>query len=81
MHHNLTHCLTVPWHIVHVRIDDPCAVSNHIALTLPGEEARLLCWRKVIPFRVPFADSVGAVGFSQAIDVNRAEVEYLHLSK
>ena len=70
VHHHLAHRLTIARHIVHRLIDDTYAIGGHIALALPGEEARLLSRRQRVPFLVPFTNGIRTIGLGQSIDVN-----------
>ena len=81
VHNDLAHRLTVARHIVHMLIHDASAVSNDVPLPLTRKQTSLFRLWQSVPLRMPLAHGIRAVGLGQAIDVNRAQVELVHLSQ
>src|SRR5579884_899287 len=80
-HENLSHRLAVPRHIVHNRINNTCSLRRNITLALPRQQTRLFLAGATVPFALPFTDGIGSVRLCESIDMHRANIERLELSK
>src|SRR5262249_31462514 len=78
-HDDLSERLGVHRHILHVLVDHPYEIEDHVALALARGLPGHLVGRQAIPLRVPGAHRVRAVRLGEPVDVHRPEAQLLEL--
>src|SRR4030095_11044494 len=80
-HDDLAQRLAVAGHVLHLLVHHAHEVEDGVALPLAGRALRLLVPGTGVPFRVPLAHRVRAVGLGEAVDVYGTEVQLLELAE
>ena len=78
-HHHLAQGLGVGGHVAHVVVHHAHLAGGDVRHALPRLFARPLVNRQLVPFLVPGADAVRAVGLGEAVDVENLGAERLHV--